>query len=364
MAKTTTHTTSYNLRSAADKEEDLLDSQVGTHIMASGFKNREDPEYLKFMEDEVLQSRQEREEQSKLLNMLVTKMENMETKSTTAGVGRGILRTPLKDVPFQAGRGRGAGGPVNNLSGLLGAARSPLADPSPADLVNGPLTTVLQQLSIAIDPTPQSSVKGLLMRPEYYVQHVDKGVPVKNLDHSKLTFKELMSGMSRVMLHLAKTGGDLGSYLEHFSFITRKAGAHSFLDSAYVSYDRSVVDQVILGEADTFVKGDLFAVPLHFHAGNLVQPKPPLPTYFQQRGRGRGYRRGGGRWQNFNDSASDRDRDKDKDKDKEPLLEGFPEDVCYNYNYRSCHGKCSKSHVCRMCRGAHKAGSGQCPNKK
>ena len=108
---------------------------------------------------------------------------------------------------------------------------------------------MLQQLSIAIDPTPQSSVKGLMLRPEYYVQHIDKGIRVKNLDHSKMSF-ELMSGMSQVMIHLAKTGGDLGSCLEHFSFVYRKACAHSFFYSVYVSYDRA--DQIISRETNSF----------------------------------------------------------------------------------------------------------------
>ena len=89
------------------------------------------------------------------------------------------------------------------------------------------------------------ATKGLLLRPEYYVQYKDKGIPVKNLDHSKLSFKELMSGMGRVMLHLSKTGGEVTSYIEHFSFLTRKAGAHAFVDSAFVGYERHVPDQFI-----------------------------------------------------------------------------------------------------------------------
>ena len=40
--------------------------------------------------------------------------------------------------------------------------------------------------------------------------------------------------------------------------------------------------------------------------------------------------------------------------------EGFPEDICFNYNYKSCSGSCKKSHICRLCRGPHKASSSQC----
>ena len=96
-----------------------------------------------------------------------------------------------------------------------------------------------------------------------------------------------MSGMGQVKLHLSKTGGDISSYLEHFSFLSRQAGAHRFLDSAYVFYDRHVVDQYINGYSDKFVSGDLFSVALHFHAGNLA---PALTKLSVTRGfRGRGY---------------------------------------------------------------------------
>ena len=188
-------------------------------------------------------------------------MEGLDVKSAPQAVGgRGVLRTPMKDFPPTVGRGRGAGLVHNLSSQLLRASKSPSLglDPTAVEMVNGPLTSVLQQLSIAIDPTPQASMKGLLLRPEYYVQHIDKGTSVKSLDHSKMSFKELMSGMSRVMLPLDKSGGDLGGYLEHFSFIARKGGVHGFVDSAYVSYNCLVMDQYINGESDTIDHGDPF----------------------------------------------------------------------------------------------------------
>ena len=198
---------------------------------------------------------------------------------------RGILRTPLRtdQPPASSVLGRGLS-PADSVSVRLRYDTS--FDLAPADVINGPLTSVLQQLSVAIDPTPQSATKGLLLRPEYYVQHKDKGIPLKNLDHSKMSFQELMSGMGRVMLHLSKTGGDVASYIEHFSFLTRKAGAHTFVDAAYVGYKRHVTDQ--FGDTDKFVAGDLFGIALYFHAGNVVQAKPQFVKPF----RGRGFRRG------------------------------------------------------------------------
>ena len=348
----------YQLRSGLRSQEPcgVESQQVGsTTDMATGYDSRDDQEYLKHMEDELVKSRQARDEEKLLLNSLLARLDKMESKSV--GTGRGILHTPLKGVseePRAPGVRRGLS-LVDSVTGQVG--RDPGLYPAPADVINGPLTSVLQQLSVAIDPTPQASVKGLLLRPEYYVQHKDKGTPVKNLDHSKMTFKELMSGMGRVMLHLSNTGGNVTSYLGHFSFVTRKAGAHSFNDLAYVSYDRHVVDQFINGDTDEFVAGDLFGVALHFHAGNLNQPKPS----FTQPGRGRGFRRGGRRPGWFD---NDRQSGPDREPSVNPSLEGFPEDICYNFNYKSCSGSCKKSHICRLCRGSHKASSGQCQSAK
>ena len=356
----------YNLRSApgGDTETKELEvSQVGIEEMASSFQSRDDPEYIKCIEDELLQSRQAREQQTSLLQSMSSKLEKLEITSTAAAttVGRGILRTPLRTTSPVPGVGRGAPSLRARLlsestEDMRSAALGP-SHPVPSDLVNGPLTSVLQQLSVAIDPTPQQSTKGLLLRPEYYIQHKDKGISVKSLDHSKLTYKELISGMGRVMLHLAKAGGDLVSYVEHFNFIARQAAVHNFVDFAYVSYERYVVDQYINKESDTFIAGDLLGVALHFHAGNLL---PTYPSF--TRGRGRGFRRGNR--QPWHDQDRERDRDLNKEQ-SQPMLEGFPEDVCYNYNYRVCTGKCKKSHVCRNCRGLHKASSGYCqPSKK
>ena len=261
--------------------------EAGTDSNMASFESRDNPEYLQSMEDELIKSRESRAQETALLASLVARMDKWENKS----MGRGILRTPLhtSQPPTTPGHSRDSSTKASVSIQLFREAHVS-SDPTPADIINGPLTSVLQQLSVAIDPTPQASVKGLLLRPEYYVQHKDKGTPVKNLDHTKLTFKELMSGMGRVMLHLSKTGGNVASHMCHFSFLMRKAGAHSFNDLAYVGYDRHVVDPVIIGESEDFVAGDLFGIALHFHAGNLAQPKSSF-TY-PRPGRGRGFRRG------------------------------------------------------------------------
>ena len=140
------------------------------------------------------------------------------------------------------------------------------------------------------------------------------------------------------------------SYIDHFSFFNGKAGVNAFLDAAFVGYDRHIVDQFINGESEGFVAGDLFGVALHFQPGNVLEPKVPFKS-----NRGIGFHRGG------RPGWFDQDQDRDpKDLPQTPTPRGFPDDVCYKFNYRICTGKCSKLHVCRICRGNHKASSGQC----
>ena len=211
---------------------------------------------------------------------------------------------------------------------------------APADLMASPLTSALEHLSQAIDPSVPSSTKGIQLRPEYYIQHVDQGIAIKSLDHTKLSYRELVCGMNRVLDYLVSINGDAASYLEHMIFVTKQASVHSFTDSAYVSYDRAVVDKVAKGNTKKFVAGDTLAVASHFHAGNLL----PVNNPRRQFGRGRGFR---GRRSGF----SDTDR-----AGETSLPEGFPSDVCYNFNYRSCSGvNCQKQHVCRLCKGLHRA---------
>ena len=175
----------YKLRSAGP----LSDPATPAVNMAAKFVNRDDPEYISYIEDKLLESVAAREKDSKVLSDIVTRLDRYDEKQAPSGRGRGILYTPSSSS--------------SKPGGMLGRSVSVgTEEPSAADVINGPLTKVLQQLSVAIDPTPQASVKGLLLRPEYYIQHIDKGVSVKSLDHTKLTFKELISGMGRVMLHL------------------------------------------------------------------------------------------------------------------------------------------------------------------
>lgn len=144
--------------------------------------------------------------------------------------------------------------------------------------------------------------------------------------------------MARVVKYLLQSGGDVAGYLDHMCYVFRLAATGEYVDSALVGYDRSLIDAVIAREIMSFIPGYPLASCLHFHASNMVRNQISVG-----RGRGRGRGRGG---------RSDR---------KGIPPEGFPDHICYDYNYRSCDG-CSKSHVCRVCNGTHRAIN--CPRKK
>ena len=331
---------------------------VTKDIMAAEktYKDQQDPAYLIYLEDQIAQACERSVKDSKTISSLVTRMDSIEITTrgrrgstnpfdddfvgtdTVAGTDRGI------------GRGREQTVPGGVVHGSPGGA-------SPAELVGGPLTTALRQLSQAIDPSPVSN-KGIVYRPEYYIQHVDRGVQVKSLDHTKLSFKELISGMGRVMQHLMDTGGDLAGYLGHFNFIAEQAHQHSFVDQAFVGYDRFVVDKYIKLEVANkfpraFVAGDVLGVSSHFHAGNLQSTQKKYSGTFKSSR--------GGRYQNRR--YGDYTQDKPKDV-KESVPDGFPDDIFYAWNYKTCSGKCAKKHECRVCSADHKASVCPLKNKK
>ena len=257
----------------------------------------------------------------------------------TTSVNPGWSYTPRSTVGYPPGLGYQPS-VLPPLSGIHRPVSTSSTYSSPADVMGAPLTSALEKLSQAIEPTVSTSTKGIQLRPEYYIQHVDQGIAIKSLDHTKLTYRELLAGMCRVLDHLVTSGGDANSYLQHMVFVTKQASVHQFTDAAYVAYDRSVVDKVAKGTVRQFVAGDTLAVASHFHVGNLSvnQNINKRPT-----GRGRGYR---GR----------RSSGPDHDRESPVTPEGFPSDICYHYNYRVCSAaNCAKQHICRTCKGSHRA---------
>lgn len=235
-------------------------------------------------------------------------------------------------------------GPPGNhgLTATYSGAYSRDGNPAPADFIEGPLTTALERLSMAIDPTVDTRAKGSFLRPEFHVQHVDKQVPLKNIDHSKLNYSSLIYGMCKVIKYLLATDGDVKSYVDHMIYITKLGSLGEYTDMTFIAYDRAVIDAVLANEIPTFVAGYPIAASLNFHASNMIRNQAEKQQNMWFRGRGRGRGRGNRPRQSI-------------------IPDGFPEHICYDFNYKNCEG-CNKNHICRICNSAHKAIN--CPKKR
>ena len=318
--------------------------------VSEGFVNRDDPGYLAFLEEQFELGQRRADSQT---DEILRRLESLEKQRTTwhsptetlsRSVGQSAVQRPAAvggAVGGSAVGGTGLGASTTSSPGEAippGGRQEAEVDPSLL-----PLTDALAQLTLAVDPAAGKS-KGLLVRPEYYVQHVKAGTALKQIDHNKLSYKELVYGWFCVLHHLHANGGDVLGYMGHCKFASEQAMSDNFIDSAFVKYDRHVVSKVVDGLSNTFTVGDNLGVASCMNAASLV---PPKPTAQKRSGRFKPKR-------NPSDS-------KDKS-DSSYMPEGFPEDVCYSFNYRSCTGKCSKKHSCRNCKGDHPAKS--CQAKK
>lgn len=248
--------------------------------------------------------------------------------ATSSGYATGLGYPPAQASPYQQQFSVGTAG--------LGQS-FPVSTVAPADVMSAPLTSALDRLSLAIDPAMGIKSQGSALRPEFYVQHLDQKIPLKSLDHNKLSYASLSYGMCRVAKYLYQSGGDFQTYLDHMLYVTRLASLGEYVDCTFAHYDRSVVDAVLSKEIPTFVPGYPLATSLHFHAANMITNQNWERFSSGSRGRGRGRGRGG------------------KNDRKGPVVpEGFPDSICYFHNYANCDG-CSKNHVCRICNGPHKA---------
>ena len=206
----------------------------------------------------------------------------------------------------------------------------------------------MTDLTEAINPGPADYKKGINFRPEYYVQHKVDCKPVKSLDHSKMSYKDLMYGMTQVLQYFVKAKGDVEGYAYHFTFVAKQGQLNQFSDAALVAYDRAVVDKIVRGDLFSFGSVDTMAAACSFHAGNVLGSSQVKRDQGQSC-RGRGF---------FNRNRSRSDTSgghtgESADRDTGPQ-EPFPQDLCYHFNYRKCFGGCGKSHICRVCRGKHR----------
>lgn len=82
------------------------------------------------------------------------------------------------------------------------------------------MADAMAQLSLSLDPSSAKKA-GQLLRSEYQYCILEKGMPLKNADASKLSIQEYLYGMCLVMGHLMDTQGDWKSYFAHFKRVMK-----------------------------------------------------------------------------------------------------------------------------------------------
>lgn len=105
----------------------------------------------------------------------------------------------------------------------------------------GQMADAMEQLSLSIDPSSGKKA-GQLLRPEYHYCVVEKGMPLKMADASKLSINEYLYGMCLVMQHLIEMKGDWMSYFNHYRRIMKFFVGKRYVNAAYIGYDKEVVD--------------------------------------------------------------------------------------------------------------------------
>ena len=218
----------------------IIMSQDGKPV-SGDFPSRDDPKYLQMLEEHYLSSKEDGQKVFEF-ESLSRRLEALEKRQapvhggghgsvgltagarSESGTGLGLYagtgarpKHPLSGV----GVGGSPGGAVRGGLGAVGGAGLDPPGQVPAAAVNmvGPLTDVLEKLTIAVDPSSTSrKLQGMVFKPEFYVQHVKKGVPLKQVDHTKLSYRELVFGWFCVLQHLIKVEGDTDSYIAHCRF--------------------------------------------------------------------------------------------------------------------------------------------------
>ena len=329
--------------------------------ISDAFKDRSDPEYLIYLEEQV-KSLQTSKKDSSDISYIVQRLEALELAqqrrdagTTPGGGGSHAGATAGGTQPYPPVAGLSAGlrsaDPHFPNSGAVGGAVGgevgggvPGGNNPPVDPSLLPLTDALAQLTLAVDPAA-GKAKGLFLRPEYHVQHVKASTPLKQLDHTKMSYKDLVYGWFCVLQHVIAKGGDVNAYVAHCKFVSEQATSGSFVDAAFVNYDRHVVGKVVDNPTSTFVAGDMLGVASHFNAANLAINNAAVTT-----------KKAGQRYKFFPKKAGQSTDHRDKSaSDSNTMPDGFPDDICYSYNYRTCTGRCSKKHVCRICKADHQA---------
>lgn len=212
--------------------------------------------------------------------------------------------------------------------GMPASLTSPPASMVPASYLSTPLTPALHGVS-DLDPRQP----GMMLRPEYHVLHEEEGEPLKQISHKMMTYRKLVHGMVLVAKDIRSRGGDIDSYLSHMDYVTRHGKNEDYQDSAYIEYDRMVVDEFIKNPSAGIKVGNVMASSFCFHDVTRIHKSSSQVM-----------------------SAKKKKRNKPASRQVDMVPEDYPPDNCFYWNYRSCvMSNCNRNHVCRICGENHRA---------
>lgn len=215
----------------------------------------------------------------------------------------------------------------SHYSPPTGVVPSPLGM-IPAAYLSSPLTPALQSASDLDHRQP-----GMMYRPEYHVLHEEEGEPIKQVSHKMMTYCKLVHGMVRVAKVIRASGGDIDNYLSHMDYVTRHGKNEDYQDSAYIDYDKMVVDEFIGNPSAGIKVGNVMASSFCFHDVTRVH-KPSSQTTLLRK----------------------KKKNKPSNRQGEVVPEDYPPENCFYWNYRSCvMTNCNRNHVCRIGGENHRA---------
>lgn len=262
-------------------------------------------------------------DQGQILQQIVQRLDRLENQHLgVAPLPQAPQATPARQPVNQ--------GQMFTASGAVSAANqvSNQQQDSAAVTAMGQMADAMEQLSLSIDPS-SGKKSGQLLRPEYQYCVLEKGMPLKSADASKLTINEYLYGMCLVMQHLVESKGEWISYFNHYRRMMKFFVGKRYVNSAYIGYDKEVVDCYLRNPAGGFNPADSLAIPTHFCSAN---------EHEVQNARSRGQKR-----QKQGDYRSRNSQPGQNPPDD------WPEEACYQYNTATCNGSCGKQHICGRC---------------
>lgn len=240
--------------------------------------------------------------------------------------------------------GAGDKGANRSQQSVLGRAA-----PTAAELTA--LSDSIKSLSISVDGKDSSTSKqGIEMRPEFHVQVKVKGQNISAMNPFILKSEELLFGMLNVYLFLQEKGYYARDYLKHFNFVARHVMERHFTTLACIKYDRYIVDEVLHG--GNFGEINPVAAGLFLHGGAVVtrdKPRGDRAVFTSPQYNTRNMAESNRGQQNLSNL-----RNCNRENVPYNMPENWPSEVCFNYNVKSCMGKCLKLHVCSHCNLRHR----------